>query len=121
MEYKSVPKPLETKIDLITSIDKPAKSSCRRYGLKICYGILLLVVLIYCMYLHYSYLQVSGKFEELQNSKSKAGKAILKTKSLVSLVFVCFDFFSASQLSYVFCCESQNAYAFIYLMLLFIA
>ncbi|XP_071165876.1 uncharacterized protein [Mytilus edulis] len=66
MECKTVPKRPETRIDLVTEVKSKSGTLCSRFGLKCCFGITLVIVLVYCFYLHLSFAALQKQIKHLQ-------------------------------------------------------
>ncbi|XP_052103806.1 uncharacterized protein LOC127737281 isoform X1 [Mytilus californianus] len=66
MECKTVPKRPETRIDLVTEVERKSGTWCSRFGLKCCFGIMLVIILIYCFYLHLNFATVQKQIKHLQ-------------------------------------------------------
>lgn len=69
MECKIVPKFPETRVDLITKLEKKKYGTfCSRYGFNLCLVILFSLTLFYCFYLHYNYINVVKQLQKITDN-----------------------------------------------------
>lgn len=69
MECKTVPKLPETRVDLIAKLEKKKSGTfCSRYGFNLCLMILFSLTLLYCIYLHYNYINAFKQLQKITNN-----------------------------------------------------
>lgn len=86
MECKTVPKLPETRVDLIAKLEKKKSGTfCSRYGFNLCLMILFSLTLLYCIYLHYNYINAFKQLQKItNNSQLDEQPEIIVKRHLVS-------------------------------------